>query len=397
VYRTALALALLCAGARAAAAQERDSGLEEIAAVDPYTRGEPAAFERAGYVGLGPFTLIGATGTDEVQRTLGEARVLWVETAHFKLGSTLAGYRTGADKREEKQLRAELERLAKKFERFAPPRNRLDPWLRLHLFAQRLEEQYAEFMRRFGFEDRDFVRAEPESPFERSTMGSGPFLGMPEKPTVLLTEGDATLGRFLGHYLRLEESGSWRGQLKGASMFLGLSAERLRSQGYALDAGLHCALSANLAYNLVEGFRGYHDSSPEWFKCGLAHWFSRRIDERWTVYARGTTLELEDDSWRWAPRVRGLVAHEQALPWEKMLEWKRWEDIDAAGHMLVWSRFDWLLARKSADLRAFLMGMTEPVIPAAQQELCLRAAFGASAAELDAQWRESALRSAPGK
>jgi hypothetical protein len=58
---------------------------------------------------------------------------------------------------------------------------------------------------------------------------------------------------------------------------------------------------------------------------------------------------------------------------------------------------DWLLARKDADLRAFLLGMTEPRIGLPQQEQSLHAAFGGSPAELDARWRESVLKNTPGK
>jgi hypothetical protein len=215
---------------------------------------------------------------------------------------------------------------------------------------------------------------------------------MEMKPTVLLTEQSSTLGRFLGHYANQEEACNWRGRLAGGTMFLGQSAECMRQHGYPLDAALHCAVAADLAFNLVDGFRGQHDSSPAWLRCGLATWFSRRVDERWNIYARGTTFTFDDDSWKWAPRVRGLVAHELALPWSRMLEWTSWQEIDAPGHMLLWSRVDWLLSRKDADLHAFLMGMTEPRVSRAQQEDSLRAGFGATPAELDRQWKEFVLK-----
>jgi len=370
---------------------------EEFARIDPYTRGEPKALERAGYVSFGPFPWMAEAGTAEIEKVLGEAHVLWVETAHFRLGSTLATYRTGADKQEDKQLRAELERLSKKFEHFEPDRNRLDPWLRLHLYAQRLEEQYTEFLARFGFEEREFALPRQLAPASGPALGPGEYLGMELKPTVLLTESKAALGRFVGQFTTQREDCNFRGVLRGGTMFVGQSAECLRANGFELDTALHCALAADLAYDLVDGFRGYHDSSPEWFKCGLASWFSRRIDERFTIYARGTIVRAGDDSWKWAPRVRGLVAHEQVPSWSAMLDWRRWEDIDAPGHMAAWSRVDWLLEHKRQALRALLLALTEPLIVKSLQEASLHAALGVSLAELDTQWREFVRMGAPRK
>lgn len=397
----------LCAAGPAGARQDPDGRVEEIPLVDPYTRGAPEAIDRAGYVSLGPFPWMAGVRTEDVEKTLGEGRVLWVETAHFKVGSTLATYRTSADRREDKKLRAELERLAKKLDRVEPGKNRLDPWLRLHLFAQRLEDQYAEFMKRFGFDDRDFLPAREPAPSGSPSMGSGPYLGMEMKSTVLLTEKSSTLGRFLRFYSDREEACSGRGRLEGGTMFFGQSAECVRQYGYGLDAALHCAVAADLAFSLVDGFRDNYSSSPMWFKCGLASWFSRRIDERWTIYARGTTFTFDDDSWKWAPRVRGLVAHDLAIPWSTMLEWTRWEEIDGPGHMVLWSRVDWLLSRKDADLRAFLIGMTESLVDVpeierarvsrAWQEDSLRAGFGGTSAELDTRWKEHVLKSTPRK
>jgi hypothetical protein len=381
----------------AAGGQNPQGKLEEFAAVDPYTRGAPEALQRAGYVSLGPFPWTADAGTAEIEKALGERRILWVETAHFKLGSTLASYHTGVDKLEDKKLRAELERLGKKLAHFDPERNRLDPWLRLHLFAQRLEDEYAEFLQRFGFSEREFELPRELAGPGAPDFGPGPYLGMQQKPTVLLCESRSTLARFVGEFGHEQESCNWRGALKGGTMCLAQSPEYLRSLGFELDSALHCAVAADLACNLLEGFRGQHDMTPVWFECGLATWFSRRIDERWSIYVRGTTFRFDDDSWKWAPRVRALVSHDLALPWSKMLDWKKWDELDGQANMVLWSRMDWLLARKDADLRALLLCMTEPVLYRPQQEAVLRTALGGTPEELDAQWKEFVQKGAPRK
>ena len=89
------------------------------------------------------------------------------------------------------------------------------------------------------------------------------------------------------------------------------------------------------------------------------------------------------------------------------MDWTSWEEIDAPGHMVLWSRVDWMLARKDADLRAFLMGMTESLVDVPEldrrqvsrdrQEQSLRAGFGGTPAELDAAWKRSVLKNTPKK
>src|SRR5207248_976998 len=93
-------------------------------------------------------------------------------------GSALAQ----SQKSEDKKLDEELKRLKAKFTSFKPPKGKLDPWLRLHLYAMRLEEEYAGFEKTFGITDEDF---DPTKQKEGVPMGGGPYLGMPLKFTVL--------------------------------------------------------------------------------------------------------------------------------------------------------------------------------------------------------------------
>ena len=378
------AIALLGANGAGRCAQAPDPRSEEFPALDPYTRAEPAALKRAGCVSLGPFTWCRDVETSDVERALGEPRVLWLETAHFRLGSTLESYKSGADRIEKAKLEAELERLGRRLARVPKEAARLDPWLRLHLLAQRCEEQYAEFQARFGLRAEDYQR-------------TGAYLGMGSKFSVLLTERTATLARFLERVAKQPAAANWRGELPGDTLFLGQSAEGLREHNYELDAALHCALAADLAVNLVKGTCGYHESTPAWFTCGLASWFSRRVDARWTIYATGTTLLFGDDSWDWAPRVRRIVGNGLGASWSEMLDWPDWNAIDAQGHMLLWSRVDWMLSRKDADPRALLLGFGELGQSHAVQERVLVRGLGAGSAELDARWREFVLRGSPRK
>src|SRR5215831_10959826 len=124
----ALACALVAGAATAPPqSQGQDSKEEVLEKVDPYTRGEKEALEKAGYASLGPFEWAEGLRTDDVKETLGAGEVLWVETAHFKIGSTLQSYRYHNDNKEEKALDAELARLKPRLEHYQPPKNKIDP------------------------------------------------------------------------------------------------------------------------------------------------------------------------------------------------------------------------------------------------------------------------------
>ena len=84
--RLCLALAA-CAAPAANAQQEKPE--EKFEKTDPYTRGAKAELARAGIESFGPFHWADDIETQDIVEILGSPQILWIETAHFKLGSTL--------------------------------------------------------------------------------------------------------------------------------------------------------------------------------------------------------------------------------------------------------------------------------------------------------------------
>src|SRR5262245_36088325 len=80
---------------------------EDVERVDPYTRGNEAALAKLGYVQFGPFVFFDEVRTESVEEALGGVHVLWVETAHFKIGVCLRTYRQDGDPAEDKKLEEE--------------------------------------------------------------------------------------------------------------------------------------------------------------------------------------------------------------------------------------------------------------------------------------------------
>ena len=163
------------------------------------------------------------------------------------------------------------------------------------------------------------------------------------------------------------------------------------------------ARSANSAFevelNFVEGFRTTGQHAPPWFKYGLAHYYSNRIDPRWPNWGAGGSSNPETDRlWDWEPRVRGLVKNEAAGSWKTMMGWRTAEDVKPRDHMVVWSRVRWLIEQKPEGLRELLLGLTEPIsgsTPEAamlQQERAIEKAYGVTPAELEKEWARHVRR-----
>ena len=57
--------------------------------LDPYTAGKPEAIKRAGYVAYGPLVWGEDHDTRTIDKMMPEAKILWVETKHFRIGSSM--------------------------------------------------------------------------------------------------------------------------------------------------------------------------------------------------------------------------------------------------------------------------------------------------------------------
>jgi hypothetical protein len=379
-----------------AAQGSKDSKDEVFEAVDPYTGGDRAGIERAGYVGLGPFPLWDGVRTTDVEEAIGR-RVLWIETAHFKVGSTLETYKSSkGDAREEKRIKEELKRLEPKFAKSNPPAGKLDPWLRLHLYGQRIEEQYAAFLKTFALVAADFPGENDEVPVD-APRGGGPYLGQARKAVVLLVEKQSHFGRVTSRWFGDVQQQSTRQRLAGGGMLLLSCAESLSQWGYEQDSALHSIVAADLVTNFVDGFRDMGYWAPLWFKTGLAHVAARNVDEKLAIYAFRSVRQHDVDAWKWEPRVLGLVANGYVPKWSDMMELSTWAQITGAAHMCLWSRVSWMLRQPEEKLRAWLFGITQPFrdLKGEEQTKALRAherevlleVFGKTPEDMDAAWR----------
>ena len=217
--------------------------------IDPYTKNDPKAIAAAGYVSYGPFEFgcIGDTPktTTDIEDKLPYAQILWIETPHFRLGCNLPQWSVPMDMPTRTKIRTELTELKKKLPKVNPKARRLDPWLRAHLFAWRLEKLYAETQALFGVTDADFPPNPDEVIIEEGKryMGHGRYLGMKDKYLVLLFEELGTYQQYLSHFVGRDTKYPQRWHFKQVGSLMFATAENCENTDLRHDTAMHCAIS----------------------------------------------------------------------------------------------------------------------------------------------------------
>jgi hypothetical protein len=349
----------------------------------------------AGVVAYGPFPWADQLSTDDVDRVLGERRVLWLETAHFRIGSTLAAAPMPEAQTQRKALLDELRDLRRRLPKAPPGPRRLDPWLRLHLYAQRAEDLYASFQRLLGVTDASFAGG-PEPP-------DGRYLGLPDKFLLLLFQKKADLARYLDRFCGVHSELPLRHyHQKSKQMLFVVAVEGFEQFD---EPALHSHVVYSLAHNLLSGYRGYAYALPQWLAEGLAHWYSRHVETAFiNVAIRDADAVNDLDKHEWAKKVRLRAQHDGAtFAFEQMLAWQKFDDLGYQAHVQSWSRVDWLMSldpQKVGQLVHRLKSLPPPVDAAGMPHATLVQAQLAALAEIfqldpasfDRRWREWVLK-----
>jgi hypothetical protein len=333
-----------------------------------YTRNEPGALQKAGYVSYGPF-IFGDNGkdnrptTDDIDKFLHYAKIRWVETAHFKIGTTLPEYAIPVDREIRMRFRKELEELKEKIPRVDPRTRILDPWLRLHLTAHRMEKLYADFMDHLQVTDASFPKSDKEWKIGEKFMGEGPYLGMKDKYMLLVTEKGSTYFDYLRRYTgRQSKFGQrWHYRHVGA-LFYGIGSDM--SPDLKKDYALYCDLAFNVSINLTDGFRHYSYDLPVWIREAIGHYFNRRVHEKWNSFDQDEGVAGDPrTTWKWKSYTRKLLASQKGTPLAKVMQWRQYSDIRFDDHVLLWSRFDFMMSfgkKKFSEFMFEIKGRTDP-------------------------------------
>lgn len=348
---------------------------------DPYTAGKKAALAKAGYVRLGPFPFGGKHTTGDVDALLGK-RVAWIETAHFRLGCQLSPLKIKTravwGKEWNASLKGELAGLKKILPGIKKPKV-LDPWLRTHLFARRLETLYDEV-------SANLALGRKHGKVEKAD--GGPFLGMSDKGCILLLQKNADHARYTRAYHGREMGDPIRhydGHLD--CMYWGAGEETAQNL-FANDFALHTHLVYNVAHNLYSGYRTGRRPLPAWLVTGLCHWHARQVSPRFPTHDRPETVDGEGSKhsafWEWEKRIGGLVKNGVFKSLDTLMNRPTSNDFGVEDHMHVWSLVAFLTETRKAELFYFVHQLKGSGIT---QQAAFEKAFGCSISELEAAWQ----------
>jgi hypothetical protein len=342
-----LLVALVCAAHPAKAAPPQQKLLDRSKpfhahANDPYTRGgDPALVAAAGYIAFGEPFEFGGEGWDTIRVSSElDAPIIWLETAHLQMGFQLPEIKVDPDDRD--KLRVELEQLLLKLPDVDPKTRVLDPWLRAHLMAARLEAHYVKFRDFLGVKDADFPDGTKLWNTKGKYMGQGPYLGEKGKYEVIVLP---SLGQYRAYLnanygLTTKKPQRWNIIPRDTLQY----AVHLEEGKLKYDAALHNNLIFNLTINMIDGYRHYSYEAPVWLREGVAHWFERANDPRFNTFdsSEGGQADMFNKV-DWEPEVVKLVAKGEAPTMAQLVNLRNYAEMDKGHHLATWSIVDFMM------------------------------------------------------
>lgn len=416
------ALALLLAAPAAAQSGKKDKC---------WVCGEdPERMAAAGIVNHGPFQFLNSDST-ELQSHLGLRTIVWLETAHFRIGCDLKDWRIPVE--EKKAYRAELERLAERFPAIDPKKVAvIDRPLRAHMAADRLERMYAHMLELTGCSEEGFQNLPPEEKFLEAWKGDwnqilnddynqrparppswpnwvdmGRYFGMPMKFEVLMLHYKGDMQRLKEDYIGMQNSLPQRwhvtvkvdvGQPKSRCMWFGFSAE---SEQIDHDQHVHNTLLHNVGINMLDAFMLYLVEAPFWVRTGLGHYLTQRNTPDYNFYDLDEGAgDLNADERNYATAVRKLVVADKAPTFLQLAKLQSYGELLLNDHLTAWSKLCFLREKDPAAFAKFLLLLkSNPKFTAnldAQRE-ALQTAFAWTFQQAEDAWKAWVLATYPVK
>ena len=305
----------------------------------PWCHDDPELMAAAGLVSHGGFEF-GTTDTEAVDRLMATSDILWLESEHFELGFALGPHKVRQE--EKKKVRAELTRLAEVLPDVKPRTKVLDPWLRTHLYAQRLEDLYTRFQELMQVTDEDFPAAGTRWNRRGKYMGEGPYLGQKAKYEVLILPSEAALVTYLKEQfgLLIKMSQRWNVIDRGAlTLTIHTQQGNLKN-----DEALHGHLAFNQTINLLDGYKHYSYDTPIWIREGLGHFVEREINPRFNTFdsSEGAVADMTRKE-KWAPEAKKLVTQKKAPRMAELVNLKAYAELTLDHHFTTWSMVSFLI------------------------------------------------------
>lgn len=308
---------------------------------DPYTKGGDAELMKAaGYVSMSSMEF-GPKGetSDSIGEFLSYIDLRFIETAHFRLGIALPKIKVTGSERD--KLREELTRLKEKLPDIDPRIRVLDPWLRAHLYAQRLEDHYDKMLGFLKVTQEDFT-GNPDGWDGRSKyMGIGPYFGQKGKFEVTIFPSEGAHRDFmtkkLGLTSKLTQQHNYFDR-DTLTLITHTDQEQLR-----VDEALHGHLVHSVTQILLKCYKHYSYEPPIWVIEGCAHYFERQLNPRFNSFTSsegGPPVKIRKEDW--SDPVLKLVSSKKAPSIASIMAKRSFAELDKNDHLFSWSVIDFL-------------------------------------------------------
>ncbi|MBL8754803.1 MAG: hypothetical protein JNK15_15975 [Planctomycetes bacterium] len=344
-----------------------DEGVVKAGLKDPFTGGDEKLMKQLGVVAYGPLVWADDLRTGQIDKVLGEKRIIWMETEHFQFAFNFSTAPVPEDAEARKIVNAELARLNKKCNKLPARASKIETWVRLHLYAMRAEELYADFAKLVGHDD-----------------ASGTCLGQKGKFPILLFQKKSDLARYLDRFCGIKSETPMRHYYNKTGqngLALSAEAEEVRDEAFVY------AQFRNL---LVETFCSANGGAPRWLSVGLAHWYERKIPSRVIMAAikDGESVDVHTQH-LWHDKMKNRAQHEKLLV--PFAEFSGKVDFGYYDHLQAWSRVDWLLTTDREKFGKFMAELKNGYSSQRQIE-ALQTVYGMEPEVFDAKWREWVLK-----
>ncbi len=328
---------VLLAAARSAPGAAQTA--KNVPASCPYCEGDPELMKAAGLVSHGGFTF-GVSDTAGVDALLATSDIRWIETEHFELGIALSAYKVTQEER--KKFEAELTELHEVLPAISPKTKVIDPWLRTHLYALRLEKLWKRFLEIMQVEDSDFPSASHPWVIGTPYMGEGPYLGQKGKYELLIVPTIAVQVSFLREQfgLQIKKTQRWN-VIEHDTMIVVMHVEDgdLRN-----DSGLHGHVAFNVSINMLDGFKHYSYETPYWLREGLGHFLERELNPEYNTFdsSEGGIADMTTKS-DWVPAVKRMIQSNEAPRMAELISLKSFAELTLEHHFATWSMTAFLI------------------------------------------------------
>jgi HEAT repeat protein len=238
-----------------------------------------------------------------------------------------------------------------------------------HVFIQRAEMAYQEFMRYFGPAGK---------------------VHLPRPSAIYLLEKERVKQDVAREYFGLMESELFYGgdidRIGGGYPYNGCA---ISLQKYDDDDWMHFQMRHLVAHLLVSCWiqvTGKNDHLPRWMYAGTGHWLSR-LPKRFREMANfcaGEGNEVQHSGRRWKQKILAFATGTRSHPIQKIFDVNSLGGLDLQMHIRAWSWFDVWLEEDRERFVKFLAGLRE----GKDQRIALREAMGISPEEFERRWRD---------